>query len=92
MTTIAADQARVNITFAGQNGDLPDPVSVDATDGDVRQWITEAVRNGSVPNIPASPTANFADFMIDRFPPPANPAPGERDYNLISVRPKAPFG
>jgi len=84
---IGRNQARVNITFAGQNGDLPDSVAYDATDADLRQWITEAVRAGSVPGIPHAPYANFRDFVIDRFP-----ASGARPYNLIQIRPKTPFG
>lgn len=84
---IEATQARVNITYNGQNGELPDPVSLDANDGDIRQFVTEAVRGGSVPGIPADPTADFRDFVIDRF------APNEaRPFNLIAVRPKTAFG
>ncbi len=84
---IGRNEARVNITWAGQNGDLPDPVAYDATDGDVRQWVTEAVRTGGVPGITAAPNAGFRDFVIDRFP-----ATGARPYNLIQIRPKTPFG
>jgi hypothetical protein len=81
------NQARVNVTYAGQNGDLPDPVNFDATDGDVRQWVTEAVRGGGIPGIPASPDADFRDFVIDRFE-----ANETRPYRLLQVRPKTPFG
>jgi hypothetical protein len=84
---IGRNEARVNITWAGQNGDLPDPVSYDATDGDVKQWVTEAVRTGGVPGITAAPHAAFHDFVIDRFP-----ATGARPYNLVQIRPKTPFG
>jgi hypothetical protein len=84
---IKANEARVNVTWKGQNGDLPDTVSRDANDGDVRQWVTEAVRTGGVPGIPADARADFTDFVIDRFT--ANEA---RPYNLIQVRPKVPFG
>ena len=84
---IGRNEARVNITWAGQNGDLPDPVAYDATDGDVRQWVSEAVRTGGVPGITAAPHAGFRDFVIDRFP-----ATGARPYNLIQIRPKTPFG
>ena len=80
-------EARVNITWRGQNGDLPDPVSYDATDGDVLGWVTEAVRGGSVPGIAPDPHANFRDFVVDRFPPTA-----QRRHNLIQIRPKTPFG
>ena len=86
MADIAADQARVNITHGGNNGDLPDPVSFDATDADVKAWVTEAVRGGGIPGIPANPNANFADFVVDRFA-----ATGDLP-NRISVRPKTPFG
>ena len=80
-------QARVNITYKGENGDLPDPVFFDASDADVRTWVTEAVANGSIPGIPADANADFADFVVDRFS-----ANAERDYNLVQVRPKTPFG
>lgn len=84
---IQDNEARVNITWAGQNGDLPDPVSFDAGAGDVLQWATEAVRNGNVPGIQADPTADFHDFVVDRFS-----ATEGRQYNLIQIRPKTPFG
>ena len=81
------NHARLNITFAGENGDLPDPVSFDAADGDIKGWATEAVRNGDVPGIPANHGADFTDYVVDRFN-----ANAERDYNLIQLRPKTPFG
>lgn len=84
---IAANQARVNVTWAGKNGDLPDPVSFDATDGDVKQWITEAVRNGNVPGIDGDPTADFKDFVVERYN-----ATADVPYNRLFVRPKTPFG
>ncbi len=81
------NEARLNITWAGQNGDLPDAVAYDSTDADVRQWVTEAVRHGDVPGIAADPAADFSDFVVDRFA-----ANDTRPYNLIQVRPKTPFG
>ena len=63
------------------------PVSFDATDGDIRQMVTEAVRSGSVPGILADSTADFTDFVVDRFD-----ATEARPNKLISVRPKTPFG
>ena len=82
-----AHEARLNITYGGQNGDLEDPVSFDASDGDIRQWATEAVRAGTVPGIPADPNASFVDFVVDRFE-----ATDARPDRLISLRPKTPFG
>lgn len=84
---IDINQARVNITWQGQNGELPDPVMWDSTDSDVKQWITEAVRTGGVPGINADEEANFSDFVMDRFT-----ATEARPYNLIICRPKTPFG
>jgi hypothetical protein len=84
---IEQDQARLNVTYGGQNGDLPDPISYDSTDGDIRQWATEAVRGGGIPGIVADPTANFGDFVVDRFE--ANDA---RPYRLVQLRPKTAFG
>jgi hypothetical protein len=84
---IGANEARVNVTWAGSNGDLAEPVLFDADDNTVKGWVTEAVRAGSVPGIQLDATANFQDFVVDRFS-----ATETRPYNLIQVRPKTPFG
>lgn len=84
---IRDDEARVNVTWKNQNGDLPDPVFRDAAEGDVKGWVTEAVRHGGVPGIAADVTADFRDYVVDRFPPTE-----ARPYNLIQVRPKTAFG
>lgn len=86
-TTLETTEARVNVTYGGQNGDLPDTVFFESTDGDVRSWVTEAVRNGSIPGISAAEDADFDDFVVDRFSPTEG-----RPYNLIQLRPKTPFG
>ncbi len=52
VVAVPNDEARVNVTFGGQNGDLPDPVFYDSTDGDIRAMVTEAIRDGSIPGIP----------------------------------------
>lgn len=87
MSEIKAYEARVNVTWMGQNGDLPDPVSFDAPDAQVRRWVTEAVRSGNVPGIRTDGRAVFHDFVVDRFG-----ATATRPYNLIQIRPKTPFG
>lgn len=81
------NMAKLTITFGGQQGDLPDPVSYDAGDGDIKQWATEAVRQGNVPGIDAAPDVNFTDFVVDRFPSRA-----DVPFNRLSLRPKTPFG
>jgi hypothetical protein len=78
--------ARLNITYAGQQGDLPDPVPYDATDADIKRMATESVHQGYVPGIDAA-QANFDDFVVDRFP-----ARQDVPYNRLSLRPKTPFG
>ena len=84
---IQENEARVNVTYGGQNGDLPDAVFFDSTDGDVKTMVTEAVVGGNIPGIPADANADFADFVVDRYPPTE-----ERPHNLIQLRPKTPFG
>lgn len=79
-------QARLNITFAGGNGDLIDPVSYDTSDDIIKQMAAKAVRTGYVVGIPASPNADFTDFVVDRFAATVElPA-------RIMLRPKTPFG
>jgi len=78
--------ALLNITVNGQNGDLRDPVSFDATDADVKAWATETVRNGGVPGINADPNVDFHDFVVDRFA-----AKDDLPARLM-LRPKTPFG
>lgn len=84
---IGAHEARLNITWQGSNGDLPDPVTFDAADGDLFQWAAEAVRGGDVPGIPADPNVNLRDFVVRRFP-----ATQDVPYNRIMIHPKTPFG
>lgn len=82
-----AHEARVNVTYNGGNGDLPDPVAFDAGDADVKNWVTEALRGGGVPGIATNGAVDLTDFVVDRF------ATSEaRPYNLIQLRPKTPFG
>lgn len=81
------NEANLNITWAGSNGDLPDALAYDTPDADVKRIATEAVQGGYIPGIPADPTANFADFIVDRFP--SNDAVPN---NRLMLRPKTPFG
>jgi len=83
---INENDARVNVTFGGCNGDLEDPVLFAASDEDVKNWVSEAITGGSIPGIPAQ-QADLSDFVVDRFSPTEG-----RPYNLIQLRPKTPFG
>lgn len=62
---VAAGEAVLNISWQGQNGDLPNPILYDSTDADIRRWATEAVRGG-IRGIDADPTVNFQDFIVER--------------------------
>lgn len=84
---LAVREARVNVTYGGENGELPDPVQFDSTDGDVKGWLTEALSGGNIRGIPAAEDVDLTDFVVERFA-----ANDEIDYNRIIVRPKTPFG
>lgn len=79
--------ARVNVTWSRENGDLRDPVSVDASDTDVKRMVQEALRSGGVTGIRADANADLTDFVVDRFGPN-----DEYPFARIIMRPKTPFG
>lgn len=87
MVDIAQNEAKLNITYGGQNGDLAGLVPVDATDAQIREWATEAVRAGDIAGLPPDPDVDLSDFVIDRFAPT-----DERPFSAIFLRPKTPFG
>lgn len=80
-------QARLNITWSGQNGDLLDPVPYNATDSQLKALAEEAISGGSVPGIRRDHRADLTDFVVDRFP-----ARGQVGHNRVFLRPKTPFG
>ncbi len=80
-------EALVNVTWQGQNGDLRDPVPFDAREGDLKGWVSEALRAGEIPGVHARGHVDLRDFVVDRFPPTA-----QTPWPRIFVRPKTPFG
>ena len=84
---IQANMARLTVTFGGQQGDLPDPVSYDSTEADLKQTAVEAIRTGYIPGIDTNPDVDLTDFVVDRFP-----AREDLPFNRLSLRPKVPFG
>jgi len=80
------NEAQLNITWAGSNGDLRDLVFYDSTDADIKAWATEAVRNGDIPGIDADPNVDFYDFVVDKF------SAKDDLPNRIFLRSKTPFG
>ena len=88
MTKIDNREAWMNITWQGQNGDLPDPVPYHASDRDLKQWAAEAIKGRSVPGIKhRRGHVSLHDFIVDRFP-----AGKHTPHNRIMIRPKTPFG
>ncbi len=86
---LGADEARVNITFGGQNADLPQTVSRFASPADVKRWVEEALRTGSVPGMPAvAGNETFDGFTVD---PLMEPIEG-RPYAMFAFRPQTKFG
>lgn len=86
MQAVPEPAARLNVTYNGQNGDYPDAVSFDLSDGDVKQIATEAIQSGYIPGIAEAENVDLADFVVDRFP---------EENNLperLMIRPKTPFG
>lgn len=79
--------AKLTITWNGQQGDLPDHVSYDMTDADIKQVITETIQHAGIPGIDRDPNINLQDFVVDRFP-----AREDLPVNRLLVRPKTPFG
>jgi hypothetical protein len=84
---VPGDMAKLNITYKGEQGDLPDLVTFDMTDGDLKQVASESIRAGSIPGIDADEQVDFTDFVVDRFP-----AKDAVPFNRLSMRPKTPFG
>lgn len=80
-------EARLNITWNGQNGDLVEPIPFDASDADIKQWAREALRGGSVPGIRTNGRIDLSEYAVDRFR-----ANGTVPYNRIFLRPITPFG
>ena len=83
---VVDDMARLNITWAGDNGDMPDLVPFTASDDELKRMAAEAVQSGYIPGIAADEGVDLSDFVVDRF------AATEHTSNSIFIRPKTPFG
>lgn len=80
-------QARLNLTWQGQNGDVLEGVPFDASDVELKAIALEALRGGDIAGIDPDPRAVLVDFVVDRFP-----ATEEMPVNRVFIRPKTPFG
>jgi hypothetical protein len=81
------DMARMNVTWGGGNGDLPDLVPFQEGDNVLKMMAAEAIASGYIPGITSDGAVNLDDFVVDRFP-----AAGEVNEHRIFIRPKTPFG
>lgn len=84
---IQPGEAQVNVTYGGRFGEMNEPISFEAGDGDVKTWVAEAIRTGSIPGIVVDGAVDLRDFVVERFT-----ATAARPWATISVRPKTPFG
>jgi len=82
----AGDQARLNITYNEQNGELRETIPYDARDMDIIRMAEEAIRGGDVPGIDADPDASLEGFQVNRYPAHAGV-----EYNRVVVRPKTTY-
>jgi len=81
---ITDGMATLNITWAGQNGNLVDLVAIDASEQQIKTWAAEAIRSGSVPGISSTEAVDFSNFVVERVASANGPT--------ILLRPKTPFG
>ena len=90
---IEPHEALVNVTYRdGVNFDLRDPVHYGATDGDIKMMVAEAIRTGSVAGVDPDPGVDLQHFAIERVDRPLRPEQGQREHNMILVRPKTAYG
>jgi len=84
---VGPNEAKVNLSWGGQNYDLSNPVPLDITDADLKGVLSEVIRAGG-DGIPADQDVGpMANFVVERLGPTAR-----RPHNLIMVQPKTEFG
>jgi len=91
---VQPNEARVIVTYVeGDTFDLPRPVIYDgSSEDDFKRWAVEMMRGGGIPGRPADPEAELDDYKVERLPRSANAEPGQRDFNLVLIRPKTGYG
>lgn len=84
---VGPTEAKVNLTWSGQNYDLSDPVPYDVPEATLKAALSEIIRSGG-DGIPADQdVAMLANYVVMRHEPTAT-----RPSRLITVRPKTEFG
>jgi hypothetical protein len=91
---VLPNEALVMITYhEGDTFDLPRPVVyAGSSKEDFKRWAVEMMQGGGIPGRPADPTANLDDYSVEPCPRPEAPQPGQRNFNLVLIRPKTNFG
>lgn len=80
--------AKLNVTYKGANGDLPDGVAFDAYGEAILEMAEESIRNGNIPGVMADEDVDLDGFEVVRFAADDGSGLGDR----VFVRPKTPFG
>jgi hypothetical protein len=83
---VRVDEAVVNVTWQGQNAELPNPVSRERSDDEVIAMVTEAIRAG-MPGIRADENVTLRGWRVDRDEPNAT-----TPWHRMTVRPKTAYG
>ena len=81
------NEARVNLTWGGQNYDLSDPVLYDIPEVTLKGVLAEIIRSGGDGITADQDVGPMADYVVTRHEPTA-----ARPHRLITVRPKTAFG
>lgn len=87
LRALGANEARLNVTYDGQNADLNEAVPFGASDAEIKAWAREAIMGGAFGVLRARGPVDLSDFVVDRFP-----ANAKIPENRIFLRPITPFG
>ena len=80
-------EARLNITFDGQNVDFDAPVPFGASEAELKRWARESIAGGALGAERPAHAVDLDQHVIDRFP-----ATAKVPHNRIFLRPLTPFG
>lgn len=91
---VLPNEALVIVTYKeGDTFDLPRPVIYEGSSKeDFKRWAVEMMQAGGIPGREADPDAELDDYSVELCPRPAAPQEGQRDHNVVLIRPKTNFG
>lgn len=82
--TYPGPQVTLEVTWNGQQGELPEPVPWEATELELKGMAWQALAEGRVRGVAADPSVDLEGFVVDWIE--------EDGMRRIAVRPKTPFG